>query len=74
MDGRFVLTTNDGANLYLTSSGVRTGSKDVLDSLANGNGQLQPAAYTCRHTLRIETGDSRVRRPLLSQLNSIGGD
>lgn len=60
MEGRFVLTTSEGENLLLTSSGVRTGPKDVLDSLAGGNGQLQPTAYTCRHTLRIETGEGRV--------------
>lgn len=60
MDCRFVLTTNDGANIFVTSSGTQTGAKDVLDSLAGDNQQLHPNAYTCRHTIRIETGDGRV--------------
>lgn len=71
-DLRYTLQTDGGAVLYVSASGVRHGSADVLARLARGD-DVDPSEYTFRTATRIETGD-----PELSWLNrgvfiSVGG-
>ncbi|MER7153703.1 DUF3237 domain-containing protein [Streptomyces lydicus] len=60
IDTRSTLRTHDGAHLYLSTSGVRHGSPEVLRRLAAGEA-VDPAEYYFRLFCRFETGDERYR-------------
>jgi len=60
IDTRSTLRTHDGAHLYLSTSGVRHGSPEVLRRLAAGE-EVDPAEYYFRLFCRFETGDERYR-------------
>lgn len=62
LDTRYVLQTHDGASIYIQTTGVRTGPKDVLDSLGD-NTNIPASSYTMRLNVKLETGDERVRSP-----------
>jgi hypothetical protein len=53
-DIRYTLETDRGALLYVQAHGVRHGTPDVLARLAAGE-NVDPAAYTFRTTVSIET-------------------
>ncbi|MEU7887773.1 DUF3237 domain-containing protein [Microbispora bryophytorum] len=58
IDTRYTLRTHDGAHVYITTSGVRHGSPEVLGRLARGE-DVDPAEYYFRLFCRFETGDDR---------------
>jgi muconolactone delta-isomerase len=58
-DSRYTLKTDDGDLLYVTSSGVRHGSPDVLARLARGE-DVDPAQYTFRTSTRIEAAAAHL--------------
>jgi hypothetical protein len=55
IDTRYGLETNDGALIYISTSGYRFGEKEVLDALARGE-NVDPQKYYFRVTVRLETG------------------
>lgn len=57
LDTRYNLLTHDGATIYLQTTGTRTGKRDVLSKLGEGN--IGPDQYRMRLQLKMETGDSR---------------
>jgi hypothetical protein len=58
-DLRYVLRTDRGAVLYVQAQGIRHGPPDVLARLAAGE-DVDPAAYTFRTTVTIETADEQL--------------
>jgi hypothetical protein len=60
IDTRYTLRTHDGAHIYLSTSGVRHGSPEVLRRLAAGEA-VDPDEYYFRLFCRFETGDERYR-------------
>src|SRR3954467_7519838 len=58
-DLRYVLRTDRGAVLYVQAHGVRHGPPEVLARLAGGQ-EVDPAAYTFRTTVSIETADEEL--------------
>ncbi|THX24424.1 hypothetical protein D6D10_10131 [Aureobasidium pullulans] len=57
LDTRYNLKTHDGAMLYLRTTGTRTGKKEVLEKLGEGN--IGPDQFRMRLHLTFETGDER---------------
>jgi uncharacterized protein DUF3237 len=53
-DVRYTLQTDDGALLYVQSSGIRHGRPEVLARLARGD-DVDASEYTLRTSTRIET-------------------
>jgi hypothetical protein len=54
LDLRLTLLTDDGASIYMTSSGLRHGAPDVLAALARGE-EVDPSKYYFRTAPRFET-------------------
>src|SRR5215470_12546938 len=54
LDLRITLETDDGALIYMTSSGLRHGPADVLAALARGE-TVDPSTYYFRTAIRFET-------------------
>ena len=55
MDVRFTIKAASGSLVYVSYSGIRTGSADVLERLGRGEA-VPPADYYFRVALRFETG------------------
>jgi len=60
VDTRYTARAADGSLIYLQTSGVRTGSPDVLAALGRGE-QVDPAAYYFRILVRFETSADALR-------------
>lgn len=60
IDARYLLRTNDGADIELTDRGVRTGPPDVLRRLAAGE-PVDPSEYRMRTSIRLVSADERYR-------------
>jgi uncharacterized protein DUF3237 len=58
-DLRYTLRTDRGAAVYVQAHGVRHGPPDVLARLAAGE-EVDPAAYTFRTAVTIETADAEL--------------
>ncbi|WP_298181928.1 DUF3237 domain-containing protein [Saccharomonospora sp.] len=58
IDTRYTARTDDGALIYLATSGVRHGPATVLRRLADGE-PVDPREYYFRLGVRLETGDER---------------
>ena len=63
VDTRYILQTGDEppAFIEVKTSGWRTGSKDVLEKLANPQtaDTVNPNTYKFRFSVQMETGDER---------------
>lgn len=57
-DVRILLETDDGALILMTYRGIRTGPKDVLQRLDNGE-NVDPSEYYFRTAPIFETADER---------------
>ena len=57
-DVRMVLKTDDGALIYMTYSGVRYGTPEIMRRIADGE-QVDSSEYYLRNTPRFETADPR---------------
>ncbi|EHR62500.1 DUF3237 domain-containing protein [Saccharomonospora cyanea] len=58
IDTRYTARTDDGALVYLATSGVRHGTADVLRRVAAGEA-VDPREYYFRLGVRLESGDER---------------
>ncbi len=58
VDTRYTARTDDGALVYLATSGVRHGADDVLRRVAAGEA-VDPREYYFRLGVRLESGDER---------------
>ena len=68
LDLRITLETDDGALIYMTSSGLRHGPPEVLAALARGE-SVDPSKYYFRTAIRFET--SALQYTFLNQLIAI---
>jgi len=68
LDVRFILETDDGALIYMTSFGFRHGPPEVLAALARGE-EVDPSQYYFRTTPRFET--SAPQYAYLNQLIAV---
>lgn len=59
LDVRFNLRTHDGAVLFWQTTGIRTGKRDVLQTL--GQEERPASDYCMRVHVTIETGDERYK-------------
>lgn len=55
LDARYTLETDDGALIYVSNRGIRTGSPEVLARLNTGE-RVDPASYYFRTVAQFETG------------------
>jgi hypothetical protein len=55
LDARYTLETDDGALIYLTNSGYRHGTPDIMRRIAEGE-DIDPSLYYFRTAFRFETG------------------
>ncbi|CCG84029.1 protein of unknown function [Taphrina deformans PYCC 5710] len=60
LDTRYNLETDDGAVIYLQTTGVRQGPQDVLDRLGDDE-SITADQYSMRLSLKFECGDERYR-------------
>jgi hypothetical protein len=60
IDARYLVRTDDGADIELTDRGVRHGPPEVMRRLAAG-APVDPAEYTMRTAIRLATSDDRYR-------------
>jgi len=60
LDTRYNLQTHDGAVIYLQTTGVRTGRKEVLEKLGEDEG-IGADEFKMRLHCTMETGDERYR-------------
>ncbi|AZS35674.1 hypothetical protein CVS47_00269 [Microbacterium lemovicicum] len=58
IDGRYSACADDGALLYVTARGVRSGDPGVLQSLLDG-ADVDPSAYYFRTALTLECATDR---------------
>ena len=58
LNTRYNLKTDDGAVIYLQTTGTRTGKRDVLSKLGSDE-SISPDQYRMRLNLTMETGDER---------------
>ena len=58
LDLRITLEADDGALIYMTSSGLRHGPPEVLAALARGE-SVDPSKYYFRTAIRFETSASQ---------------
>ena len=58
LNTRYNLVTDDGATIYLQTTGTRTGTKEVLEKLGEDE-SIGPDQYRMRLHLIMETGDPR---------------
>ena len=56
---RYIIETDDGARIMVTSEGLRRGPPDVMERLARGD-NVDPAHYYFRTVMRFETSDPAV--------------
>jgi len=54
IDGRYSAETSEGELIYISVSGIRSGSAQTLDSLLHGE-SVNPSQYYFRTTLTLET-------------------
>jgi hypothetical protein len=54
------METHDGAAIYIQTTGVRKGPKEILDALGD-NTSIEATEYKMRLNVTMETGDERVR-------------
>ena len=58
VDTRYTLLTDDGAHIYLSTSGVRHGPAEVMRRLGEGEA-VEPSEYYFRLFCKFEAGDPR---------------
>lgn len=68
LDLRITLETDDGALIYMSSSGIRHGPPEVLAALARGE-PVDPSRYYFRTAIRFET--SAAQYAFLNRLLAI---
>jgi hypothetical protein len=56
---RYIIETDDGARIMVTSEGLRHGPPEVMERLARGD-NVDPAHYYFRTAMRFETSDPKV--------------
>jgi len=56
---RYIIETEAGARIMVTSDGLRHGSPEVMERLARGD-NVDPAQYYFRTVMRFETSDPNV--------------
>lgn len=56
---RYVIETDEGARIMVTSEGLRHGPPEIIERLARGD-NVDPAHYYFRTVMRFETADPRV--------------
>ncbi|MGB7692624.1 MAG: DUF3237 domain-containing protein [Pseudolabrys sp.] len=56
---RYIIETDDGARIMVTSEGLRHGPPEVMERLARGD-NVDPAHYYFRTVMRFETSDPKV--------------
>ena len=56
---RYIIETDDGARIMVTSEGLRHGPPEVMERLARGD-NVDPAHYYFRTVMRFETSDPAV--------------
>ena len=56
---RYIIETDDGARIMVTSEGLRHGPPEVMERLARGD-NVDPAHYYFRTVMRFETSDPDV--------------
>jgi hypothetical protein len=56
---RYIIETDDGARIMVTSEGLRHGPPEVMDKLARGD-NVDAAHYYFRTVMRFETSDPKV--------------
>ncbi|MGA8389864.1 MAG: DUF3237 domain-containing protein [Pseudolabrys sp.] len=56
---RYIIETDDGARIMVTSEGLRHGPPEVMVKLARGD-NVDPAHYYFRTVMRFETSDPKV--------------
>jgi hypothetical protein len=56
---RYIIETDDGARIMVTSEGLRHGPPAVMERLARGD-NVDPAHYYFRTVMRFETSDPNV--------------
>lgn len=61
------METHDGAAIYIQTTGVRQGPKEILDALGEDT-SIKATEYKMRLSVKMETGDERVS----ASQNSIG--
>lgn len=59
LDTRYVLETHDGASIYIQTTGIRQGPKEILDALGDDT-SITADQYKMRLNVTMETGDERV--------------
>ena len=60
LDARYTLETGDGALIYVSNRGMRSGSPDVLARL-NAGETVDPGSYYFRTVAQFETGAARYQ-------------
>lgn len=56
---RYVIETDEGARIMVTSEGLRHGPPEIMEKLARGD-NVDPAHYYFRTVMRFETADPKV--------------
>jgi hypothetical protein len=56
---RYIIETDDGGRIMVTSEGLRHGAPEVMERLARGD-NVDPAHYYFRTVMRFETSDPKV--------------
>lgn len=56
---QYIIETDDGARIMVTSEGLRHGPPEVMERLARGD-NVDPAHYYFRTVMRFETSDPNV--------------
>lgn len=56
---RYIIETDDGARIMVTSEGLRHGPPEVMEKLARGD-NVDAAHYYFRTVMRFETSDPKV--------------
>jgi hypothetical protein len=59
IQARYIIETDSGARVLVTSDGLRHGPPAVIESLARGD-SVDPALYYFRTVMRFETADPSV--------------
>ncbi len=67
IQARYIIETDTGARILVSSDGLRHGPPDVMERLARGD-SVDPALYYFRTVMRFETAD-----PAVDWLNRILG-
>ncbi|MFF0454901.1 DUF3237 domain-containing protein [Nocardia africana] len=59
IDTRYSARTSAGTHVYLRTSGIRSGTPEVLEALLRGD-PVDPSQYYFRLVVRVETSDPRL--------------